>query len=540
MRLELTWPNKDKFLLVPKDDNGKPVWVATDHPAASEVRLTDFTGSYGQVNDDNPYADNLLFTGDCLDMLRVLAETPEFRRQYRGKVKLVYIDPPFNTGQTFEHYDDWMEHATWLSFMRDRLGLIRDLLRADGSVWVHLDDAEVHRMRALLDEVFGAANFAGSIVWRSSDNSNNDALSISQDHNTILVYSKERGWRTNRLTPRPEQVPHFKNPDGDPRGAWFDGNPLNSPKPRPELMYDVEGPTGQVIRHPPNGWRWSKSTMRSRMTTGEIRFTEDGTGIRRRTYLADHGGLPPSSMWADVELFGASRRAKAELKKLFPGVAASKLFATPKPEAFMKRVIELASEPGDIVLDAFAGAGTTAAVAHKLRRRWITAEIQVATVEDVTSARLAHVVDGEPGGISGAAGWLGGGGFRRVDIAPSMYEATPVGVMLAEWATNGRFSRAVAGQLGFEWQADAAPFCGVRGRMRLAVLDGTLGVEEVRLIVNGLGEKERVTVVAKSVLPEAEALLTELSAGSRVRKAPRDVLSPATRRVRRRTQEVGA
>jgi adenine-specific DNA-methyltransferase len=169
-RLELVWPGKDKFLLVPKDVDGKPVWVERDHPAASEVRLTDVTGSVGEVPNE-PFNANLLFTGDSLDVLRVLTEVPEYRSRYRGKVKLVYIDPPFNTGQAFEHYDDWMEHSTWLSFMRERLLLIRELLAPDGSVWVHLDDAEQHRMRLLMDEVFGPANFIGSAIWKKAQRS---------------------------------------------------------------------------------------------------------------------------------------------------------------------------------------------------------------------------------------------------------------------------------------------------------------------------------------------------------------------------------
>ncbi|MCB0969651.1 MAG: site-specific DNA-methyltransferase, partial [Ilumatobacter sp.] len=195
-RLELVWPGKDKFLLVPKDTDGKPVWVERDHPAASEVRLADFTDVVGDVPED-PYAANLLFTGDSLDVLRILCEVPEYRSIYRGKVKLVYIDPPFNTGQAFEHYDDWMEHSTWLSFMRERLLLIRDLLAPDGSVWVHLDDAEQHRMRLLMDEVFGAANCRGSVIWRAADTGNYDAKTFSMDHNQVHVYSRHPEWRSN-------------------------------------------------------------------------------------------------------------------------------------------------------------------------------------------------------------------------------------------------------------------------------------------------------------------------------------------------------
>lgn len=530
-RLELTWPNKDKFLLMPRDAGGQPVWVETTHPASSEVRLSTFTDAIGDLPDGDAHADNLVFTGDSLDALRILTEVPEFRRHYRGKVALVYIDPPFNTGQTFTHYDDWMEHSTWLSFMRDRLLLIKELLSADGSVMVHLDDAEVHRMRCLMDEIFGAGNFVGSIVWRSSDNSNNDAKTISLDHNTILVYSKRPGWQSRRLPATLEDLPHFKNPDKDPRGPWFDGNPLNSPAPRPELTYDIVGPNGDVISPPTNGWRWSRETLEQRMATGEIRFTADGKGIRRRTYFADHKGLPPSSLWADITKTGASRQAKTELKKLFPGTPTRDLFDTPKPERLLQRIVHIATQPGDIVVDCFGGSGTTAAVAHKMGRRWVTCELSPQTVRDVTRERLEKVVLGQdPGGISADLAWTGGGGFRVVEIGPSMYEVLDTGlVVLADWATNGAFARAVAGQLGFDC-TDDAPFCGRRGRMRLAVLDGAVGPEEIRDLVSRLDERERLTVVAKAVLPETEDTLAKLSPGSRMRKAPRDLLTPPRKR----------
>jgi len=532
-RLELVWPGKDKFLLVPKDDDGKPVWVETDHPAAREVRLTDFVASHGEVDDDDPWCDNLLFTGDSIDVLRVLRDVPEYARHYRGKVKLVYIDPPFNTGQTFRHYDDWMEHSTWLSFMRDRLMLIKDVLSADGSVWVHLDDAEIHRMRCLMDEVFGDDNYVGTIVWRSSDNSNNDAKSISLDHNTILVYSRQFGWESNRLPASLEDLPHFKNPDDDPRGPWFDGNPLNSPAPRPELTYDIVGPNGDTISPPANGWRWSKNTLEERMATGEIRFSADGKSIKRRTYFEDHKGLPPSSLWADITKTGASRQAKYELKQLHSGQPTRDLFDTPKPERLLHRIIHVATNPGDIVLDCFGGSGTTAAVAHKMDRRWITAEVVPATVAAFTVERLTKVISGkDPGGITALVNWMGGGGFRQVVIAPSMYETTPLGVMLADWATKERFERAVAGQLGFEWQsAKHKPFCGVRGRMRLAVFDGEVGIEEVREVIAALDDRDRVTIVAKVVLPGVEEFVVNQSKGSRVKKAPRDLLAGRDGRV---------
>ena len=534
-RLELVWPGKDKFLLVPKDTDGKPVWVERDHPAASEVRLADFTGVVGDVPED-PYAANLLFTGDSLDVLRILCEVPEYRSIYRGKVKLVYIDPPFNTGQAFEHYDDWMEHSTWLSFMRERLLLIRDLLAPDGSVWVHLDDAEQHRMRLLMDEVFGAANCRGSVIWRAADTGNYDAKTFSMDHNQVHVYSRHPEWRSNGVERSAQQSSHYSNPDGDPRGPWFDGNPLGSPNPRENLKYDLVSPQGHTVRHPPNGWRWSRETLQAKMASGEVRFNEAGTRIIYRTYLREQKPLPPSTLWDDSDATGSNRKAKNELKRLF-GLTSKQVFSTPKPEALLRRILEVATNPGDIVFDCFAGSGSTAAVAQKMGRRWVTAEILSTTVERFTQPRLAKVVKAEdPGGITKAVGWEGGGGFRTVTVGPSMYEDTPFGVLLAEWATNGRFARAVAGQLGFEWQPDAAPLCGVRGRMRLAVVDGAVGSEEIRQIVGALSEKERVTIVAKSVLPEAESLLAEVSPGSRIRKAPRDLLTSGAQRMRRRTE----
>ena len=531
-RLELVWPGKDKFLLVPKDETGKPVWVERDHPAASEVRLADFTGVVGEVPDD-PYAANLLFTGDSLDVLRILCEVPEYRAIYRGKVKLVYIDPPFNTGQAFEHYDDWMEHSTWLSFMRERLLLIRDLLAPDGSVWVHLDDAEQHRMRLLMDEVFGAQNAVATVVWQSSDIPKSTARHFSVDQDYISVYAADASrWRPRKL-PRTEAMDaKYKNPDGDPRGPWLPG-PITATKPYSKGTYPIVTSDGtEYWPTPGTFWRFAQDKFEQLNSDGRIYWGKDGRSrplIKR--YLSEVGDLVPRTLWHYTEV-GSTRHAKIETKQLFTNP-----FGTPKTERLMERVVEIGSQPGESVLDCFAGSGTTAAVAHKMGRRWVTSEILPSTVEQFTLPRLTKVVAGEdPGGITKAVGWQGGGGFRTVTVGPSMYEGTPFGVLLAEWATNGRFARAVAGQLGFEFQDEAAPLCGVRGRMRLAVIDGSVGTEEIRQVVGALGDKERVTVVAKAVLPEAESLLADVSPGSRIRKAPRDLLTGGARRMRRRAE----
>ncbi len=530
-RLELVWPNKDKFLLMPRDADGKPVWVEPTHPAASEVRLSTFTDAVGTVGDD-PHADNLLFTGDSLDALRILAEVPEFRRHYRGKVKLVYIDPPFNTGQTFTHYDDWMEHSTWLSFMRDRLLLIKDLLAPDGSVWVHLDDAEVHRMRALMDEVFGAQNFISTVVWEKDKGRRNDT-DISSAHDYLLVYARDaRTWRhTRNLLPRTaEHDSRYKNPDADPRGPWLQGDNGTAKSGSEKNRFPVTLPSGRVVTPPAgNYWRFSPESLETARAEGRVWFGRKGDSLPviKRYLTAVQQGVVPRTLWTADEV-GTNQDAKRDhLRRMFPGVEP---FATPKPEPLLGRVIHIATNPGDIVLDCFAGSGTTAAVAHKMGRRWVTSELSPENVAAFTRARLEIVVAGEdPGGITAAVEWTGGGGFRTVEVGPSMYEAGPGSmVLLADWATNGKFSRAVAGQLGFE-VTDDAPFCGRRGRMRLAVLDGAVGPEEVRDLVSRLDDKERLTIVAKVVLPDSEDTLAKLSPGSRIRKAPRDLLTPARR-----------
>jgi adenine-specific DNA-methyltransferase len=532
VRLELVWPNKDKFLLSPQGENGKPVWVVRQHPAAREVRLTEFTDAVGAVDDQHPERDNLLFVGDSLDALRILNESPAFRREYRGKVKLIYIDPPFNTGQAFEHYDDWMEHSTWLSFMRDRLLLMKELLTRDGSVWVHLDDAEHHRMRLLLDEVFGADGFVASVIWRSADTGNYDAKTFSVDHNSILIYSRTNQWKSNGLERNAQQASHYANPNNDPRGPWFDGNPLGSPNPRENLKYEIMSPTGFAIKPPPNGWRWSRETLKSKMESGEIRFNNEGTRIIYRTYLQEQKPLPPSTLWDETEETGSNRKAKNELKKLF-GLSSKQVFDTPKPESLLSRVLTIATSPGDVVVDVFAGSGSTAAVSQKMNRRWITCEISADTVETFIRPRLKRVVEGQDqGGITAQELWLGGGGFRVVEIQDSFYVVTPLGIMLADDAGGPRYARAVAAQLGFDWGKPDGLLCGRRGRMRLAVLDGAVGIEEARQIVAELEENERVTIVARVILPGTEEWLAENSRGSICLKAPTDVLRE--RRKRRR------
>jgi adenine-specific DNA-methyltransferase len=431
-------------------------WIGKDERPRLEPRilLEDPQLSYHapkRVSEKDLF-DNLLIHGDNLLALKALEQ------RFAGQVKCVFIDPPYNTGSAFPQYADGLEHSLWLSLIRDRLELIRELLTPDGSLWVTIDDNEAHYLKVVLDEVFGRSCFVASVVWRSTDNSNNDAKQFSTDHNYVLVYGREPGWQPKKLA-ETEKRTHFRNPDGDPRGPWFDGNPLNSPKPRPNLKFDIIGPKGDVIKPPKNGWRWSRETIAERMATGEIRFTPDGKGIRRRTYLADMKGLPPSTLWADLDQTGHNRQAKYELKQLFPERTASDLFATPKPERLLARILDLATEPGDVVLDSFAGSGTTGCVAHKMGRKWVLVEVGEHCFTELLP-RIRKVVSGEDtGGISEAVDWKGGGGFRFYRLAPSLLEKDSWG----NWVVNKSYNAAMLAEAmckleGFRYEPDPETF----------------------------------------------------------------------------------
>lgn len=525
-RLELTWTNKSQRLLAHED--GSYEWVAPSDYRVAEVRLLHDVGVVGEVGQSRS-GDNLLIRGDALNALTSLARLPEFASEYLGAVKLCYIDPPFNTQQSFLQYDDALEHSVWLTMMRDRLHQVRDLLSSDGSIWVHLDQGEVHYAKVAMDEVFGRACYVGDIVWRAADSSNNDAKQFSVDHNTILVYSKEPGWRSVALARGEEDNAHYSNPDNDLRGPWFPGN-VSSPNPRENLRFVVDasfGWGGTPIPPPANGWRWQAETMREKIDSGEIVLREDEPGrprLVRKTYLANQRGLAPSSLWGDIEETGHNRQAKYELKKLFPGLQTAELFKTPKPERLLRRIFQVASEPGDVIFDFFLGSGTTAAVAAKMRRRWIGVEWSAETLATFALPRMRKVIYGDdPGGVSELEGWKGGGGFRVLEVAPSMFEADGGMVFLADWMTNGALAEATAAQLGYAFEVDP-PFSGRKGRSRLAVVDGVVNESVVRLIVSALSERERVVICGTGIDTEARPLLRELRPGSTLRKIPSALL----------------
>jgi adenine-specific DNA-methyltransferase len=526
-RLELTWTNKDLRLLAAED--GSYEWVPSADYRVSEVRLLDNAGTEGDTRADRSRAkDNLLIRGDALNALTSLAELPEFAREYVGNVKLAYLDPPFNTQQSFLQYDDALEHSVWLTMMRDRLLQVKKLLSMDGSVWVHLDDAEMPYCRVMMDELFGRENFVACVIWEKSDSPRMDAHNFSGRHDYILVYGKGDAFRVNRQG-QGEVQEHYNKTDED--GTPYYLKPLRAMggqggtrAARPTLYYALEAPDGsEVWPKLPDGadgaWRWkSEKVARDKHL---IEWVETARGWSPYFRIYNKGmGRPPETIWPHTEV-GSNRTSKREVKLVIPDKVP---FDTPKPERLLEKVIKLGSNDGDIVLDCFIGSGTTAAVAHKLGRRWIGIERSSDTLDNYTIPRLTKVIHGhDPGGITESADWEAGGGFRILDVAPSMFSDDQGVVVLADWATNGKLGEATAAQLGFEYQLDA-PFSGRKGRTRLAVIDGLVSADVVRLLASALDEAERLTVCGTAIDSEAGPLLRQLRAGSTVRKIPASIL----------------
>lgn len=518
-RLELTWTNKDRRLLAHDDVTYE--WVDPHDWRVSEVRLLDVTGTYG---DDA--SDNLLIQGDALHALTALTSVPEYAERYLGKVKLVYIDPPFNTGQTFQQYDDNLEHSVWLTMLRDRLEQIHRLLRPDGSVWLHLDDAEQHRGRIVLDELFGAENFIATAIWEKSHTRENRSA-ISVGHEYIHGYARERGaWAAarNPLPPSAEQLARYTNPDEDPRGPWasMPAHAKAEKGRRASQFFTVTTPSGREV-DPPAGrcWLFTRERFDEMIADGRIWFGEDGTNVPRlKKFLSEvQAGLVPTALWLQKEV-GTTGTAKNEITSLFPQATP---FSTPKPERLIERIVHINSDPGDVVLDCFAGSGTTAAVAHKMGRRWVTVELSAETVDTFVRPRLRKVVDGnDPGGITEAVAWKGGGGFTETRVAPSMFEDVDGTVVLADWATNGQLAEAVAAQLKFGLEQEG-PFVGRKGRTRLAVLDGMLTIGVADHLLDQLDERENIVVVAMTLEEGVAEHLRKQRPGSRARKVPRDL-----------------
>ncbi|WPC09092.1 site-specific DNA-methyltransferase [Globicatella sp. PHS-GS-PNBC-21-1553] len=372
-KLELTWYGKDKEIKV-------------------EPRVLIEDKEKSNIKND-PNTENMLIHGDNLLALKALES------KYSGQVKCIYIDPPYNTGSAFEHYDDNLEHSTWLSLMKPRIEILRNLLDDEyGSLWISIDDDEGHYLKTLCDEIFGRNNFVNTCIWQKKHTRSNDAKWFSDNHDFILVYAKNKEvWKPNLLPRSEESKKGYTNPDNDPRGVWASG-PCHVKTPNEKDIYPIITPSGRKVM-PPAGtsWRFSKDKMDSLIKDNRIWFGENGDNVPRyKRFLTDvQQGFVPLTLWFRDEV-GDNQEAKKEVKQIDP----ISVFGTPKPERLIERVLTLATNEGDLVLDSFLGSGTTAAVAHKMNRKYIGIEMGNHAYTHC-KVRLDKVISGEDnGGIS--------------------------------------------------------------------------------------------------------------------------------------------
>ena len=397
--VELSWPHKSEAVLT--TDAGEQLWVPATDPRLAEVRPLQPTLRVGAPDD------NLLIRGDAGHALTSLLGSEPLRDRYTGQVRLCYLDPPFNTGESFRHYSDDVDRSAWLSMLRDRLLQIKELLSYDGSIWVHLDDSEQHRARCVLDEVFGVDAFVATVIWQKRASRDN-RKAFSSMHDYIHVYAPMGPLRWKLLRNALTDPGGFSNPDGDPRGEWR-SIPLSAQAGHATKAqyYTIESPSG-VLHDPPAGrcWTYSRERFDQLVGEGRVYWPRNGHGRPRlKRYAAEVTGLAPFTIWTADEV-GSTANAKKALLARFPSLPP---FDTPKPEGLLERIVHIATNPGDVVLDCFLGSGTTAVVAHRLGRRWLGVEMNAEVVSAFALPRLRDVV---------AAG-AEPAGFSVVDISPA-------------------------------------------------------------------------------------------------------------------------
>ncbi|WP_250046054.1 site-specific DNA-methyltransferase [Phaeovulum sp. NW3] len=417
-------------------------------------------------------AGNMLIQGDNLEALKALLP------YYAGQVKCIYIDPPYNTGSAFEHYDDNLEHSQWLAMMWPRLELLRELLAEDGSIWVSIDDDEGHYLKVIMDEVFGRKNFIVNVLWQKRIGPDN-RIPLGDAHDHILVYGREKERfraNANRIPLTEKQLKEFKNPDNDPRGPWTSSSNFSAQGYRPNQMYEIATPGGAVYT-PPEGrcWVTIQSEFERLKAEGRMWFGKDGKGMpRKKTYLREHEGRMSWSWWTNDEV-GNTQESKKEVNTIF----GKNSFDTPKPERLMERLLHIATNPGDLVLDSFLGSGTTAAVAQKMGRRYIGIEMGDHAVTHC-APRLQKVVDGEQGGISKAQNWQGGGGYRFYRLGPPVF--TEDGAIQPDIRFPILAAHIWFAETGSPWTEPRplTPFLGAQGGKGYALLyNGILGDKSV-------------------------------------------------------------
>jgi adenine-specific DNA-methyltransferase len=460
-KLELTWigkenqPRLEPRILIEDPEKSYPPTKIPTTPAPSLTKEGSknilsknsppiLGGDKGVVNN---YTGNMLIHGDNLLALKALEQ------DFAGQIKCACIDPPYNTGNAFEHYDDGLEHSIWLSLMKPRIEILHRLLRDDGTLWICIDDDESHYLKVLCDEILGRKNFVANVIWEKKFSPQNDAKWLSDSHDHILVYAKNKEiWRPNLLPRTAEMDSRYKNPDNDPRGVWTSGD-LSVKTYTESTDYPITTPSGRVV-NPPSGycWRVSKERLQELINDNRIWFGIDGNNTPRiKRFLSDvQEGAVSKTIWYRAEV-GDNQEAKRETKAF----NSDDVFTTPKPERLIYRALTLATNPSDWVLDSFLGSGTTAAVAHKMNRRWIGIELGE-HCHTHCLPRLRKVVDGtDQGGISKAVNWQGGGGFKYYYLAPSLLKQDKYGNWIIDERYNAdMLAAAMAKHEGFKYSPD--------------------------------------------------------------------------------------
>ncbi len=417
-------------------------------------------------------AGNLLIQGDNLEALKALLPF------YAGRVKCIYIDPPYNTRSAFEHYDDNLEHSQWLAMMWPRLELLRELLAEDGSIWVSIDDHEVHYLKVVMDEIFGRSNFLTNFVWQKSYGGGSKAKWFLGLHENVLCYAADMSrlpelW----LPPDPKALKKYykyKDDKFDARGPYrLQPLATTSMDERPNLRFPIVLPNGDEI-WPEKQWQWSEERVKKALLNDELVVSARRSGKRvvsYKQYFRDESGNVRGRKPTTIISGHYTQHGSYESMALF---GLSDKFSFPKPEGLVHTIFESCTNPGDLVLDSFLGSGTTAAVAHKMGRRWIGIEMGDHAVTHC-APRLRKVIEGEQGGISKSVGWRGGGGFRFHRLGPPAFDAD--GRLRPDVRYDVLAAHVWFSETGIAWKRDAAsPLLGVHDGEAVALLfNGVLG-----------------------------------------------------------------
>ena len=486
-------------------------WIGKENRPKLEPRilLEDAEKSYHakQRVTESDIFDNRLIFGDNLLALRAL------EAEFTGRVKCVFIDPPYNTGSAFTHYDDGVEHSIWLSLMRDRLEIIRRLLADDGSLWITIDDNEAHYLKVLCDEVFGRGHFVANVVWQKKYAVANDHKTIAPMHDHLLVFRKTENWQRN-LIPRTEEKDRqykFEDEKGIFRNSDYTCS--KSIEERPNLYYAILQPNTDEEIWPSKTrvWAYSKDEHLRHVAEGFIYWGKDGLGktpsYKRYKHLLRNQGVVPQTLWSH-EYASHTDAARKEVRAVLGSSSLADDFITPKPEGLIQRVLEIATNPNDLVLDSFAGSGTTGAVAHKMGRRWIMVELGEHCHTHIIP-RLKKVIDGEDsGGITETVSWKGGGGFRYYRLAPSLLEKDK----WDNWVINTDYNAAMLAEAvckleGFIY-APSDTLYWQQGhsseRDFIYVTTQTLGHEQLQQISDEVGEQRSLLICCAAFRGKAD------------------------------------